>query len=233
MKKYLSILVGVILTFTFSSAVHAENLILNGSFEDVVPPTLEDMNQCGGVNYLFPVPCYSSGDINHWNVIDAIWSVSNDYWQAQDGSRSIAFNAHGQGSIKQTIVTVPGTVYLVTFYMSGNPNGDLGDKTMTVTAGITPKTFHYDTSEKRNSLADMMWEENSYGFVATGTNTTLTFTSTTSGSQGPALDNVSTSIVTTADGCKFDGWKNFGMFSNQGDCISYIATGGKNLPSGQ
>lgn len=34
--------------------------------------------------------------------------------------------------------------------------------------------------------------------------------------------------------CKSDGWMNFGgLFKNQGDCVSYVATGGKNKPSGE
>jgi hypothetical protein len=37
----------------------------------------------------------------------------------------------------------------------------------------------------------------------------------------------------TKDQCKHDGWKNYdGLFKNQGDCVSYVATGGKNPPSG-
>lgn len=34
----------------------------------------------------------------------------------------------------------------------------------------------------------------------------------------------------TKDQCKKNGWKNFdGMFKNQGDCVSYVTTGGRNL----
>jgi hypothetical protein len=33
------------------------------------------------------------------------------------------------------------------------------------------------------------------------------------------------------DVCKNGGWKDFGVFKNQGDCVSYIATGGKNPPA--
>jgi hypothetical protein len=33
--------------------------------------------------------------------------------------------------------------------------------------------------------------------------------------------------------CKHGGWKSFGgRFRNQGDCVSFIATGGRNQPSG-
>jgi hypothetical protein len=32
--------------------------------------------------------------------------------------------------------------------------------------------------------------------------------------------------------CKNGGWKTFGVFKNQGDCVSFVATGGKNPPAG-
>ena len=33
------------------------------------------------------------------------------------------------------------------------------------------------------------------------------------------------------DLCKKGGWVDFGVFKNQGDCVSYFATGGKNPPA--
>ncbi len=40
-------------------------------------------------------------------------------------------------------------------------------------------------------------------------------------------------MPTNKDQCKGDGWKAFGStFKNQGDCVSFVATGGKNQPSG-
>ena len=35
---------------------------------------------------------------------------------------------------------------------------------------------------------------------------------------------------TSKDQCKKDGWQSYGVFKNQGDCVSFVATGGKNLP---
>jgi hypothetical protein len=32
--------------------------------------------------------------------------------------------------------------------------------------------------------------------------------------------------------CKDGGWQAYGIFKNQGDCVSYVATGGKNPPNG-
>jgi hypothetical protein len=37
---------------------------------------------------------------------------------------------------------------------------------------------------------------------------------------------------TTKDQCKNGGWRTYGVFKNQGECISFIATGGKNQPGG-
>lgn len=40
-------------------------------------------------------------------------------------------------------------------------------------------------------------------------------------------------LPTSKEQCKNDGWKNYGTtFKNQGDCISFVASGGKNEPSG-
>ena len=35
-----------------------------------------------------------------------------------------------------------------------------------------------------------------------------------------------------ADDCKQGGWMTYKVFKNQGDCVSYVVTGGRNLPSG-
>jgi len=47
------------------------------------------------------------------------------------------------------------------------------------------------------------------------------------------IDNVSfTPFPTTFGECKKGGWMSFGVFKNQGDCVSYVATHGKNPPAG-
>lgn len=37
-------------------------------------------------------------------------------------------------------------------------------------------------------------------------------------------------LPTTKDQCKGGGWEIYGVFKNQGDCVSYVATNGKNSP---
>jgi hypothetical protein len=51
------------------------------------------------------------------------------------------------------------------------------------------------------------------------------------------VDNVTLSPVSLSpvlpsskDQCMKSGWQSFGLFKNQGDCVSFVATGGKNLP---
>jgi hypothetical protein len=39
-----------------------------------------------------------------------------------------------------------------------------------------------------------------------------------------------TALPTTTAECKDDGWMSFGVFKNQGDCVSFVATEGKNQP---
>lgn len=47
------------------------------------------------------------------------------------------------------------------------------------------------------------------------------------------IDNVAfTAFPTTTSECKDGNWETFGFFKNQGDCVSYVATGGKNQPAG-
>lgn len=36
---------------------------------------------------------------------------------------------------------------------------------------------------------------------------------------------------TSKDQCKDGGWRNYGVFKNQGDCVSFVATRGKNQPA--
>jgi hypothetical protein len=44
---------------------------------------------------------------------------------------------------------------------------------------------------------------------------------------------LSPALPTTKDDCKDGGWQSFfGVFKNQGDCVSFVATDGKNPPAG-
>jgi hypothetical protein len=53
--------------------------------------------------------------------------------------------------------------------------------------------------------------------------------------QGFASDLTATEplLPITKDDCKKGGWQSYGVFKNQGDCVSFVATGGKNPPAGR
>ncbi len=54
---------------------------------------------------------------------------------------------------------------------------------------------------------------------------------TLTGSSLGALAFQKRCLPTSKDQCKNGGWRNFGVFKNQGDCVSFVATGGKNPPA--
>src|SRR6185312_11098032 len=120
------------------------------------------------------------------------------------------------------------------FLLSGNPAGPPSLKTIEVSAtGGTTGLYSHDTTG--SDLTTMVWTPETYSFLATSASTTITFQSTTVGPYGPALDDVVVSeTVPTKDECKNGGWQSMidnagNSFKNQGDCVSYFATKGKNL----
>jgi hypothetical protein len=44
--------------------------------------------------------------------------------------------------------------------------------------------------------------------------------------------DVNCALPTSTAECKNGGWKTYGVFKNQGDCVSFVATKGKNQPNG-
>jgi choice-of-anchor C domain-containing protein len=178
----------------------------------------------------------NAGDtsITGWSVDAGSVDWIGTYWPAQDGSMSIDMSGVEAGTISQTLATTIGNTYTVSFFLSGNPAGLPTVKTLDVSAtGGATASYTYDVTG--NDLTNMNWTPETYTFLATSASTTLSFVSTTAGAFGPAIDNiVITETVPTKSDCKDGGWQamidNAGNhFKNQGDCVSYFATGGKNL----
>jgi choice-of-anchor C domain-containing protein len=224
---------GVTAAIALGGAALAFTPTINGSFEN---GTYAD-NGAG-----FDTLPAASTALTGWTVGGSGIDWIGTLWTAADGTKSLDLNAAAPGSISQTFATTIGRTYVVTFALSGNPQGDLGAKTLNVSATGGPTTsYTFNTSTAANTVTNMKWTSQSYSFVATSASTTLTFTSTTAGAYGPALDNVA---VTEKAGpnrammsaCKHGGWKAMTdghghHFKNQGDCVSFYATGGRNLGS--
>ena len=71
----------------------------------------------------------------------------------------------------------------------------------------------------------------SFDFSTVGVKTSYTATLVYAGQTLTKTIAVTCEQPTTKEQCTTGGWKNFPGFNNQGDCVSFVATGGKNPPA--
>jgi choice-of-anchor C domain-containing protein len=120
-------------------------------------------------------------------------------WQpSPDGSaHSIDLNQDSLvspgGELAQSLDTVSGQAYRVSFALAGNPQctSDVGnnfDKTVKVTAGAGSLTATFNVAG--HTTSDLGWREESFVFTASAASTELKFQSLNIGRCGPLLDNV-------------------------------------------
>jgi len=162
------------------------NLVSNGSFELGSPgPGPGGFSTLGG----------GSTAMSGWTVTGASVDWINGYWQASDGTHSVDLNGAGVGGVSQTIATVVGQTYLLTFDLSGNPDSALATRTLQVTAGDASDPFAFAMGG--NTHGSMNWLAQSMTFTALSTSTQINFASTSTDNccWGPALDNVSVSAM--------------------------------------
>jgi len=159
------------------AGVAPASVIVNGSFENGTNPGSGFLTLGAGDNT----------SITGWTVGSGSVDYIGGYWQASSGGRSIDLSGNGAGSLSQTFATVAGQNYRVTFDLAGNPDS-AGVKTLTVSAAANSQVFNFDSTGK--SRPAMGWTGQTFFFTATGSSTTLTFTSNTNSAFGPALDNV-------------------------------------------
>jgi choice-of-anchor C domain-containing protein len=166
------------------------------------------------IQYIFTTIYAGSTAIPGWTVTQGSVDWNGTYWQAPvPGQGSIDLDGYHQvGGISQVLTTTIGQTYLVTFDLSGNPDGALsspgtypGTKTLQVSASGGPylETFYY-TLGGANTRANMLYQPESFVFAATGTSTTLSFTSQDPpgstfgpviGNVGPSTGNVSAPAI--------------------------------------
>lgn len=201
--------------------------LTNGSFEDLNATYVDN-------GFGFQQLNAPNTSIDGWTVDSGSVDWIGTYWPAPDGAMSIDMSGADAGTLSQTFETTIGNTYTVSFLLSGNPAGDPAVKTLDVSAtGGTVVNYTHDVTG--TDLTSMVWTEETYSFLATSASTTLSFISTTTGAFGPAIDKVAVSeSVPVKDDCKQGGWESMidnqgNSFKNQGDCVSYFATKGKNL----
>ena len=180
MSKIKTALVGLALTAAAGHVFASTNLVMNGSFEanTVAGPFVNFSTQSQGI---------SNWTIGVFNV-DLVGSL----WAAADGVNSVDLSGTKKGEIHQTLSTVVGQTYQLSFELAGNFQGGPAVKGMSVNIGPNG-LYTFDTTGK--SAGNMGWTTYSETFVAVSTATTLSFASNTSGAYGPVLDNVSVTAV--------------------------------------
>jgi len=183
------------LVFT-SSATKAASILVNGSFEQG-PAAGSFVNLPGGTTSITGWVVTGEGI----DYIGTLWTSSNGIHSLDlDGSvGSTITPPFVHGGIAQTFATSPGTAYLVTFDMAGNPANAPTIKPMRVSAAGQQMDFTFDITGK--SFANMGWLPKSWSFTANSASTTLTFSSLTISpltGWGPALDNVSVTAAASA-----------------------------------
>lgn len=158
--------------------------VINGGFETGTDPN-------SSPNGFITLTAGDSTSIPGWTVSNGSIDYIGSYWQAQGGSsRSIDLAGTSLGTISQSIDTVAGVWYTVTFWASKNPDGGAPDRTGTVSFGGGSQAFAYSAV---NDRANMNWQQYSFNFLATGASSLLSFSADASAGccYGPALDTVS------------------------------------------
>lgn len=160
------------------------NLVVNGSFEDGQEAELNKPLDKG------------SEALKGWTVtrgqIDVNTQTGDD-WKAADGKRSLDLHGSpGFGGVEQTITTVAGRKYRVTFKMSGNPGVPHEKVQLGVRAAGQDKQFEMAMAGR--TYKDLKWEEKSWEFTAAEATTVLelhtAMPATANGFGGPLLDDV-------------------------------------------
>jgi choice-of-anchor C domain-containing protein len=161
-----------------TTAAHA-TIVINGSFEQG-PATVGNFRT------------YSTGStaITGWRVTGGSVDLIGNYWTSSDGARSLDMSGNAPGTIVQTLSTVAGQRYRLSFDVSSNPD-QASLKTMKVFFGSATPLNIVSPPVSR----PLNWVTHSQIFTADSASTQLKFQSTFGGPWGVALDNVAVNAV--------------------------------------
>jgi len=156
------------------------SLITNGSFETP-----------GGTS-TFTTLNAGNTTLTGWTIAAGSVDYIHTYWQAQNGTSSLDMQGNSPGTISQTVSGLtPGKTYVLSFWMSGNPDGLPQTKVLEVTAGGVTQDFSY-VMGPGNTKTHMLWAQQILIFAATSSSTVIQFKdlSGAPGYYGAALDDV-------------------------------------------
>jgi hypothetical protein len=168
-----------------ATGANAASLILNGSFETPLVPV--------GNFTSFPV---GGATLTNWSVtgpsntevaiVSGSFSQNGVTFNAQDGNQWLDLTGNGSNStegVAQTVSTIPGDQYQLSFWVGNTSGGGVFGTTSTVNVSINGGA----NSPFTNSTADLTglnWQQFTLLFIASGSSTTINFAN-----GDPASDN--------------------------------------------
>ena len=165
----------VVASIALAGSALAAASITNGGFNNT------SNTYTGGIYNRLYAGSASATAIPGWTVTAGNIDWIYNYWPSEDGDGySLDMNGDAPGAISQTFATTFGYTYVVQFYLSANPDpnsycGTLSNcdspaiKTLTVSAGGAPsEDYSIDTASWNNLHSNMVWTQEGYSFVASG-----------------------------------------------------------------
>ena len=187
MKKTLPAMAALAATALIAFPAFAGNLVVDGDFAN----SLGDWT-----NFVTGQTLPTAH--NAWTVTSGNVDIINTYWtNPMPGQGSVDLDGYNPGAISQTLQTVAGQKYLLSFSLSGNPY-DNPLKVLGVYLNDTLAAPTYTVDVSHSSQGNMNWATETIAFQAGSDSTKLTFASLDSNQNsywGPAVGNVSVSAV--------------------------------------
>jgi hypothetical protein len=186
---------------TLPSPSRAQNLLVNGSFEEPdVTATFFGFAPFGPSNGTYSIPGWSI-------TAGSIDVVSYRYWQPEDGNNSLdlvgtpPLGLPGAGTIEQNFATEPGRVYSFSGWVTHHFGITIGRADVFVNDVSLPQLFTSGTVTQAN----MGWAPFERLFQATSSTTTLRLSDVTGiyNYGGTVLDGLSVTPANTAQTLEF------------------------------
>jgi choice-of-anchor C domain-containing protein len=174
---------GFVALFASAMTFHVQAALLtNPSFEQ---PVVNNPD----FNYYYA----GNSAITGWTIVGGSVDVLSTNWKAHEGNQSVDLSGVTPGGLYQDVSTTPGTTYRLGFWLAGNPEfpGTTGPVVKTTKlnwAGSSVANLSFDTTGK--SKTDLGWTHYSYDLTAAAATTRLEFDSTSSGSSGALIDDL-------------------------------------------
>ena len=176
--------------FNLKTSIALAALALAGTAHAAGPNLVADGTFDGSAGSFTTVG--NGGTIGAWTVGGDSVDWIGSYWTPPVG-QSIDLDGNNPGAVSQTLTGLAAGEYVVTFDLSGNPDGGDATKMVDVSLGGSPAKLVTFTT---NSSAGMTWSTETLAFTVGAGDQTLSFTSADkSGPYGAAIADVSVTAV--------------------------------------